>query len=365
MIRYKFSKEINQEFSLTLRNRVNAYFKENAISRKANAPMITKTVMALGMYIIPFLFVLFGGFTNIPLLFALWIIMGFGKSFIGTSVMHDALHGSYSQKPFINILMGVSTWLIGIDARIWKVQHNVLHHTYTNIEHADDDIAPRYVLRFTPHQPRKWFHRYQHIYVLFFYGISTVVWVTVKDFVKIFKYRNRGLLKGGSHFTKHLLTLILRKVFYLTLFVAVPVMVLPIAPWITILMFVSMHFVAGVALSLIFQPAHVVESSLFIEQDEEEIDESWWVHQVMTTSNFATGSKIFSWFVGGLNYQIEHHLFPDVCHVHYPNISEIVKNTALEYNVPYHAQGSFIKAVGNHFRILRELGKGNTLSVSR
>lgn len=327
--------------------------------------MIAKSILAICLYLTPFAIILFAGITNLWILFPLWAIMGLGKSFIGTSVMHDALHGAYSQKKSLNALMGFSTWLLGIDAKIWQVQHNVLHHTYTNIEHADDDIAPRYVLRFTPHQERYWFHRFQHLYVIFFYAISIFTWILFRDFVKVVEYKNKRLLKTGADFYRHLAIIVMRKIVYFSIFLVLPMIVLPFSPGIVFLMFLTMHAVTGIALSLIFQPAHIIESSVFLEQEEEQIEENWWIHQVMTTANFSERSRFFSWFIGGLNYQIEHHLFPDVCHVHYPKIASIVQRTAQEFGIPYRTQGNFLKAVANHFAILRQLGRQNSLDMEK
>lgn len=356
MIRYKFSKELDQEFSSTLRKRVNQYFKANEISRNGNANMVGKTVAALSLYLLPFGLLLSGLVTSIPLMFLMWMLMGLGMAFIGTSVMHDALHGSYSNSKSVNTFLGWSAMLLGADGEMWKIQHNVLHHTYTNIEDADEDIQPRYVLRFSPHQPLRWFHRYQHVYALFFYSISTLVWITAKDFKKLADYSDKGLIKPKAK--KRLLRgIILRKVMYYAIFLALPLWLVPAPAWLIGLMFISMHFTASLLLSLIFQPAHVMPSSEFIMQDEEEIEQNWNVHQLTTTTNFGMNNRMLGWFIGGLNFQIEHHLFPNVCHVHYANLSKIVQETTAEFNLPYYAKSSFSGAIADHFKMLKALGR--------
>jgi len=361
MIRYKFSKQDNKDFATTLKTRVNNYFQENEICRHANPQMVTKTTLALSIYLLPYLLIVLGGITYIPLLFLLWIIMGFGKAFIGTSVMHDALHGSYSQKKAVNYFMGISAFLIGADPTNWKIQHNVLHHTYTNIEHTDEDIAPRYVMRFTPNQPRRWFHSYQYIYAFFFYGISTLMWTTFKDFAKIIQYKKNGLVKKGSKFNRHLSMMVIRKLLYHVIFLVIPILVLPFSVWMVLLMYLTMHIVTGLFLSVVFQTAHIMPDLNFIEQEDEHIEHNWLVHQVRTTSNFAMNNKLLSWFIGGLNYQIEHHLFPNICHVHYPEISKIVRQTTAEFNLPYHYQKTFWAAIVSHVRMLKTLGRHDAL----
>ena len=182
MIRYKFSRTLDTEFSDVLRKRANAYFKENELRKDANTTMWVKSAVALSFYLIPFAFILSGMTQNLWILFGLWMLMGFGKAFVGMSVMHDSVHGSYSKNKKTNNLMAFTARLLGMDPVVWNVQHNVLHHTYPNIEGADEDIAPRYVMRFSPNQPLRWFHRFQHIYVWFFYGLSTFQWVTIQGF---------------------------------------------------------------------------------------------------------------------------------------------------------------------------------------
>ncbi len=320
-----------------------------------------KSVFALSVYFIPFAFILFSGTTSIPLLFGCFIVMGFGKTFIGTSVMHDALHGSYSKNKWVNSIMGTSAYILGADPDMWKLQHNVLHHTYTNIEHADEDIAPRFVLRFTPHQPKYWFHRFQHIYAPIFYSLTTIIWITFKDFVKLHDYWKKGLVRSKAAYRVHLAKIIAVKIGYYAVFLGLPLMIIQAPVWMIICMFISMHLVTGLLLTLIFQCAHVVPSSQFIMQEEEAIDQNWSVHQIFTTSNYSMKDPLFLWCFGGLNFQVEHHLFPHICHVHYPEISKIVQQTTAEYNLPYHSQSNFGAALGIHFSLLKTLGKKQDL----
>ena len=355
---YKFSSDIHSDFVTSLKQRVHRHFSENQIGKNANTEMIMKTVSALSLYLVPYLFMIIARPSNVPLLIFCWVLMGCGIAFIGTSVMHDSLHGSYSKKKHVNTILGFSTWILGVDATIWKLQHNVLHHTYTNIEEADDDIDPRYVMRFSPNQPLRWFHRYQHIYAMFFYANATTMWITVKDYAKAFNYHKRGLLKIDTSFPIYILKMFIRKMSYFFIFLVIPIYVLPISAGLVITLFILQHLAAGTMLSMIFQPAHVIETSDFFLQEDEVIDENWYVHQLKTTTNFGMNSRLLFWFSGGLNHQVEHHLFPNICHVHYRKIAKIVKATAAEYDLPYHHQKTIGRAVYNHFKMLRELGKG-------
>jgi linoleoyl-CoA desaturase len=215
-------------------------------------------------------------------------------------------------------------------------------------------------MRFSPHQDHKPIHKLQIVYAPFFYGIMTLYWVLGKDFAGAVRYHKKDLLKGeGRSFGGAMAEITAHKVWYLVLTLFLPMIVLPLTWWQTLLGFLLMHFICGLFLALIFQPAHVIEETEFPEADQKgSMENSWAIHQLRTTANFANGSRAFSWFIGGLNYQIEHHLFPNICHVHYRKISKIVKETAQEFGLPYHQHKTFLGAVKSHFTLLYQLGIG-------
>ena len=354
----KFSQTENVEFYQVLSARVNSYFKSGNISRNGNWNMAIKTILMFLLYFTPYFLMLFGIVTHPLMVIALWMMMGLGMAGIGLSVMHDANHGAYSSKKWINRYLGYSMNLIGANAEIWKLQHNVLHHTYTNVHGADDDINTPGILRFSPYNKRYWIHKYQYLYIWFFYGISTLFWMTLKEFVQVFRYRKMGLIKGRKKFRIMLIQLSIWKIFYYSYILVLPIILFPIPVWLILLSFFAMHFITGLILSLIFQTAHVVPACEYaIANDNGIIENSWAIHEMMTTSNYAPSSRIFSWFIGGLNYQVEHHLFPNICHVHYKQISKIVLSTAREFGIPYNTQKNFLLAVWNHIKMLHRLGR--------
>jgi len=362
MIKYKFENKLDREFASALRVRVNEYFADEGIQRDANVKMVVKTFAILSMYLVPYFLLILGGLTNLGLLLLLWIIMGMGKAFIGTTIMHDSIHGSYFKKKWMKSIMEFSATIVGVDKLIWHIQHNVLHHTYTNIEDTDEDILPRIVFRYSKHQPHKWFHRYQHIYAPIFYCVPLLEWITTKDFIKAFDYRRMGLIKKKDfawEFTK----IVTRKVFYWIIFLGLPLMMINIPIWITALMIFGSHCITGIMLAMIFQTAHVVEPAEFMKEEDENLKHSWVAHQLRTTCNYGTDNKTLSWFLGGLNFQIEHHLFPDICHVHYPKVAKVVKQTAEEFNLPYHEFDSFGGALASHFTHLKEMGSAKDLQI--
>lgn len=357
-LKIRFSQQ-QRLFVNTLRQRVDSYFKTNEISRYGNAAMVFKTICMFAMYLAPYFVILFSGISSSLVLLGLCVLMGVGMAGIGLSVMHDANHGSYSKNQTVNKFLSFSICLIGGLPINWQLQHNVLHHTYTNIHEHDGDLDGPSFLRFSPHMPHKKVHRFQFLYAWFFYGFLTMAWSTTKDFVQLKRYRKMDLLKARNEkYGKQLTTLIIAKVLYYAYTVAIPMLVLNIAWWKIIIGVLAMHYTAGLLLSLIFQSAHVVEEANFPLPDSTgNIENDWAVHQLFTTANFAPKSKLLSWYVGGLNYQVEHHLFPNICHVHYRKISEIVEQTAREFNFPYHTQPTFASALWSHSKMLWRLGK--------
>ncbi len=356
----KFNKDDKPEFFKELRKRVNQHFKDKNISKHANSAMVFKTVFMLCLYFTPLILMLTGVVTSFGAVTTMWLIMGFGMSGIGLSVMHDANHGSYSKNPNVNKVVGFVINFIGGFHANWKIQHNVLHHSYTNVHDHDEDID-KGVMRFSPNQEQKGIYKFQAFYAPFFYSIMTIYWFIAKDFEQLFRYHKKDLLAGqGLTFTSALFQIIFHKIWYVLLMLVLPLMLVQLVWWQTLLGFLIMHFICGLILALIFQPAHVIEETAFFVADETgSVENSWAIHQLRTTANFANDSTLFSWFVGGLNFQIEHHLFPNICHIHYKDISSIVKQTAMEYDVPYHQHKTFYDAVKSHFSLLNELGTGN------
>lgn len=353
----KFS-ALNRDFTVALNKRVNEYFKINKIARTGNVEMAVKTAVMFSLYFIPYALILSGVVSGLGWMFALVVVMSLGLAGIGLSVMHDANHGAYSNKKWINSLMGYSLNMVGANAFNWKIQHNVLHHTYTNVHEEDEDISPRGVLRLSPHSNWKWFHRYQFIYAWFLYGLMTIVWMVFKDFVRIIRYQQNGLARSNNaNMVKEWLILIATKVVYVSYIFVIPFLVTPLSGWQILFGIFTMHYIAGFILAIIFQPAHVIEGTEFPLPDEDHtLENTWAVHQLHTTTNFGNRSRWFSWYVGGLNFQIEHHLFPNVCHVHYRKISKIVESTAREFNLPYKSATTFMQALTGHARLLKQLG---------
>ena len=355
----KFNTKDQTEFFKELRKNVNTYFKENNISRYANFNMKFKTVFMLSLYFVPFIMILTGVVSSPWWVMLMWALMGLGMAGIGFSIMHDANHGSYSKNQKVNHALGSLIYFIGGYDKNWRIQHNVLHHSFTNVEGYDEDIDLG-IIRLSPNQERKKFHYLQMFYAPVIYGFMMLNWTTVKDFVQIFKYNKKNLLKGqGLTLRKGLTQVIFVKLGYYALTLVLPLLVIDL-PWWQILMgYFLMHIICGLIIAFIFQVAHVLEETEFFTTDEEgSVENNWAIHQMKTTANFANKSVWFSWLIGGLNFQIEHHLFPNICHVHYHKISKIVKKTAEEFSIPYKQHKTFFGAIKSHLSMLHQLGTG-------
>ena len=352
----KFVPRTRSTFQATVRSRVDEYFTQTGQSRNANAALIAKATILIALYLVPFMVML--AVQPAPgMAWLLWFLMGLGLAGIGMSVMHDANHGAFSSNERVNWWLGHTLNLCGGSAHNWKLQHNILHHTYTNITHVDEDIQDRLVLKFSPHTDRKWYHRFQFVYATVFYGLLTLYWVLAKDLIQFGQYARNGVDPGSAKAKRStLLRIIALKAVYFAGIIALPIALG--LPWLQVVIgFLIMHFVSGIILTVVFQLAHTVHGTIHpLPNAAGVIESDWAVHQVETTVNFCPHNRFISWYVGGLNYQIEHHLFPRVAHVHYPAIAPIVQRTAEEYGITYRVNPTLWSALRSHYGMLQVLG---------
>ena len=354
----RFSRKESKMFFQTLNQRVNQYFKEKKIAKTGNWKLYLKTIVMFTILIAPFVLILS---LNINDWFKLLltILIGIGMAGVGMNVMHDGNHGSFSKYPWINKLMGSSIYMLAGNVFNWKIQHNVLHHTYTNIKDHDEDLEAGVVLRFSKHAEWKPHHRFQHIYFVLLYGLLTLKWAIISDFVKLTRYQkmNISYANSKSH-SSQWVGLIISKIVYFSFWIVLPILVFNIVWWKVLIGFFVMHYTAGLILSLVFQLAHVIGEADMPLPDSKtgDMKNSWAVHQLKTTVNFSTKNRIINWFTGGLNHQIEHHIFPHISHIHYTKISEIVKKTACEFNLPYNEYKTTRSAIFSHFKFLKQMG---------
>jgi linoleoyl-CoA desaturase len=351
----RFSRATSANAMQEMKSRVGEYFAARNLSSKANGAMVAKTCVVLAITFVPYVLILTNRFSTWTML-GLAIVMGVGMAGIGFNIAHDALHGAYSANVHVNRALGFSFDVLGASSYMWKITHNIVHHTYTNIEGVDEDLAVSPLLRLSPHARRYWFHRFQHFYALPLYGLTTLFWVFVKDYGQLLR-RDLGPYRDKEHDGSNVAVMVATKLSYYTYALLIPLAVLHIPWWQTLIGFAVMHVTAGLVLGVVFQLAHVVEATDYpLPDDRGAIEADWWLHEMQTTADFARSSRLVSWYVGGLNHQIEHHLFPKVCSIHYPAISAIVQDVARKYGLPYHDQPTLLGALGSHLRSLREFG---------
>ena len=361
----RFVAKERSEFAGVLRKRVRQYLKDNDIAAHDNGAVAIKGVILIASYLLPFIVLLVWQPTNAWQWIGLAVLQGLGAAGVGMSVMHDSLHGSLSPKQMHNTIWGWSMNILGGSVVAWQIQHNRQHHTYTNILGHDEDIRERSFLRMSASAPLLPIHRYQHYYALFLYPLMTLN-MLFKDFTALKDYDKAGFLTDAKTTYKvEMIKVIVTKFFYGFAFLVLPVALGVLNIWQTLAYFLIMHAVVGFVLSVVFQLAHVVEVATHPEANADfQIENEWVIHQLETTVNFCPKNPVLNWYTGGLNYQVEHHLFPNLCHIHYPSIAPIVRQTAEEFGIADHQEDSFWKILGSHMRLLKTLGRTPPQSAS-
>jgi len=343
-------------FVTDVKEGVDQYFRSREISPAANREMVLKTFLMLAITASAYALILSNRLTAWPML-GLCIVMGLGFAGIGFNIAHDALHGAYTSNRRINRILGFTFELVGASGYMWKITHNVIHHTYPNVHGLDEDLEVTPLLRLSPEAKHLPIHRFQHWYAFAAYSATTLFWVFLKDYQYFFK-RDLGPLKDRKHSGSEIMTLIGTKLFYYTYTIVIPLLVVEVPWWQFAIGFVTMHLTAGLALGVVFQLAHVVEETEHpVPGVDGSMENAWMIHQMETTSNFANRNRLLTWYVGGLNHQVEHHLFPKICSVHYPALSLIVRTAAEKHGIPYNHHETFRSAVRSHLRTLKRLGK--------
>jgi len=350
----KFPK-LQVSFHAELKRKIGEYFNQKGKSTTGNFKLFFKAIFLVVSLILVYIHLIF--FTP-PVFWALMecVILGCLIAAVGFNVMHDGAHGSFSKYKWINSIASNFANFLGASQHMWKMKHNVIHHTYTNIHGVDDDIEARPLLRLCDEQPRYKIHKYQHFYFWAAYSLLYIYWIFVTDYKKYFSGKIGSIHLRKMTLNEHL-SFWFYKVAHAFIFVILPIYMLGFVSW--IIGFLSMGFVAGFVLSIVFQLAHTVEHTHFPLPDTAtgKMEDEWAIHQVKTTANFATQNRLVSWLVGGLNFQIEHHLFPKISHVHYPEISRIIRQVCEEYGITYVEYPKVRYAVASHIHFLKQMGQ--------
>jgi linoleoyl-CoA desaturase len=347
----------NSYFFEALKQRIDAYFENNKIKQSGNSRLFTKAILLITTLIILYITLVFYTPSSAILSLFLCAMMGVNFAAIGFNIMHDGAHGSFSTKPWVNEMMSHSLEMMGGSSFMWKVKHNQNHHTFTNIEGMDDDIDIKPFIRVSADQPKKWYHRFQHVYSFLLYALTYFFWIFWLDFKKYFTGRI-GELKIKKMNPKDHIVFWASKIIYILVFLVIPIYRVGVVE--TFIGYGVVLIITGLIISVVFQLAHIVEGTIFPAGNDDskslKIETEWAIHQLNTTANFATKNKFVSWFVGGLNFQVEHHLFPKISHVHYPEISKLVKETCAQFNVNYLEFPTVLSAIKSHVVHLKHVG---------
>lgn len=341
-------------FWIELKRRVDAHFEATGESRGGGRRMLLKTAVIFAWLFAGYAAALVWGPSSWLAVIAFGLSCGLATAGLGMSVQHDGGHRAYSERPWLNRAAAAVLDFVGASSHVWRVKHGIVHHTYPNIEGADDDIEAGVFGRLAPGQPHRPMHRWQHLYLWPLYGFLTAKWFIYDDL--------HDLVRGrvGNHPLRwprgaELAIFVVGKLAHLSWAIVVPMLVL--GPVRGLLFYAALSAACGVTLAVVFQLAHCVEEAeFFAPTGPQELDFA--AHQLATTVDFARRSKLVTWYVGGLNFQAVHHLFPRVCHLHYPALAEIIEATAAEYGVRYTATDRLSTALASHYRWLERMGAG-------
>ncbi|MFT3936223.1 MAG: acyl-CoA desaturase [Chitinophagaceae bacterium] len=346
---------VQRSFHTELKTRINNYFENTGKSTYGNFSLFFKATVLVTAFIALYVHLVFFTPATIWAL-AECVLIGCVTAAIGFNIMHDGAHGSFSNNKYINMFAAFSLNVLGGSSFMWNVKHNIIHHAYTNVDGVDDDIDIQPWMRMSGTQPKYKLHKFQHVYFWFLYCLLYILWIFVLDYQKYFKSKIGSMPLKKMTVKDHIVFWSF-KLFNAFLFVGLPIYMVGFTAW--IIGFIVFTFVAGLVLSLVFQLAHTVEHTAFPmpAEDTGRMDDEWAVHQIKTTANFATKNKVVCWLVGGLNFQIEHHLFPKISHIHYPQISKIIKEACQEFGIEYIEYPRVRYAIASHVSFLKEMGR--------
>ena len=341
-------------FEKTLRQKVKDYFAYNQLTPKGGHTVTCKIVLVLLGLLLAYIGMIFLGNKTPILLIVFLLALLFFQVTAALGVMHDASHNALTNNRHLNKFI---SYLImasgGMSARVWKQKHVFAHHSHPNTSNKDTDIEGQPLFRFSPFQKRYWFHSKQHYYALFFYTLLTIKWVLFDDVRDVIMNVYQLNLK------KRLLCsidIILTRIIYLTLSLLVPFIVFHLF-WITlgIWLFYNMSF--SLCLTLVFQCSHVNTKTCFYP-NKVEAPNNFAIRQLDTTVDYGINNPFLTWIVGGLNFQVIHHLFPTVNHRHFPAIQRLlVKCLEQHPEIAYHHFPSFRAAIKDHLLFLKQVAR--------
>lgn len=346
----KFKKS-DQEFKKELFNRVNQYFVENKLNKTGNKLLYWKSGLLLTTYVFIYLLLLISA--NTIAMYFCFMALGVLTIFVALNIGHDAAHHTFSENKKHNNLLLYSFDFLGASGYMWRLKHVHSHHPHVNIPDMDGDIKQSNLVRIFPNAPYLSFHQYQYLYMPILYLFYTLHWLLFRDFKDYWNTKISGKPKL-QHKKSECLKFLIGKVMFFSRMLLIPYILLPFSFSSILLGFVLFHFTASFTVALALVSAHIGEDSVYPEPDADgNMSTSWVRHQIETTSDFATDNMLLTHLFGGFNHHVVHHLFPKICHIHYPTLTKILISTCNDFDIPYKSNPTLTRAIFSHLNFLK------------
>lgn len=354
-VRFKSSPNKDQ-FVKILKNNLDDYFKKNKTTPYANAEYWIKVIVAFGSWFGIYALIMSDVLSTYPLLLLMaFSLLGFVNILIAFTAAHDGIHDAVSPKPWVNRVLSRGMDFIGGNSYLLRQMHGE-HHKWVNIHGIDVTLETHGLFRFTPHEPWKPIHRFQHYYIPVLYSLAQIHWALFKDFKWFFSENHIGNKKNVTHPLKEYLVLFFFKGLYMTLTLVLPLLFLSAPWWLVVIGWIAIHILSGLYFALVFQCTHIYDGTTYpMPDDEGNIENNYAIHVLETTADFSRESTIGTWLMAGINIHIVHHIFPHICHVHYRAITPILKKTAEEFGLEYKENKTFFEAMKKHMGMLKQL----------
>ena len=347
----KFTKT-DKQFQKILNSNVQAYFDLADKSKYGNHALYAKAALLFVLYAFCSIYIFFAN--SLFELFACYGLMGLLSVFLALNIGHEAAHNIFCKNKQLNKFLVYIFDFLGASGQIWKHKHVYSHHPHTNLFQIDLELKQPEIVRIFPQSAYIWIHRYQHLYMPFLYSIYTLIWFCYRDYKDYFELRNKLSKKQLISLTA---SLVIGKFLFFLRLIILPVLLTKFGCMEIIGAFVFCNLLGSITVTFALISTHVGEHSQFYEPDDHgKIQHSWIQHQFLTTSDFSTDSWWVTWLYGGFNHHLTHHLYPYISHVHYPQLTRIIKNTCDKYQMKYHSQPTIFEAIKSHFKLLRRRG---------
>src|SRR5262249_5601159 len=293
-----------------------------------------------------------------------WILIPLGVVFavsallLAINVGHDASHDAVFKSRLLNFILHRACFLLtGINGYLWRMRHLNSHHLFPNVNGSDTDIDENPVMRLSPNQPWRWHFQFQHIYGPFMYLFAASHTTWWGDFVYLSK-KNLANMTDIKHPWYEYILFFLSKLAYVAIVLVIPMLVLEIPWWQVVLGYLFVKCVASLLFVFLLIGTHFSDLADFPVPDEKtgSVGRTWAEHNMATACDWSPHSLLAHFISGGVNAHASHHLFPDVCHTHYPAIAKLIERSAQEFGVPYN-RVSMWGMVRSHFLFLYQLGR--------